>query len=101
MHFFIERHLRCGRLAAEPGQYGIAGHRQEPGASVCALKTVEKPKGALLDDVLRLVLVPREPTRKFISRVLMRKHRFFEEGRFRRGFHQAGPSQRVARDFAR
>jgi hypothetical protein len=96
---FIERHLSCGPLSAEPSQCGIADHRQEPGSNVSASKTVEEPKGAqvgLLDDVLRILLVPGEPTRQVKSRVQMRKHRFFEEGHSWRGFHQAGPSQRVA-----
>jgi hypothetical protein len=91
VHFFIERSLRCSLRAAEPSQCGIADHRQEPGPPVSAPKTVEEPKGAQLGlppDVLRIVLVPWEPTPQVKSRVQMRTHRFLGS---QPGFDRPGP----------
>ncbi len=82
MNFFVEHFIRTGRpILVQPGVASISHDREEPCPHVATLVAVEKTERAqagFLRNVLRVLIVPRQPAREVVRSVQVRQDGLLE-----------------------
>src|SRR5438105_1076869 len=73
---------------SQPGIAGISDDLQNPAPAIAAVKSVKKfesPEVRLLNDILSINCVPRQPARKIVCRIEVRSYRHFKISYLRAG----------------